>query len=342
MRDAPTPRTRRPWRGWLTAGPRLGAVLAAVLVLVSGCGTVGGLYGVPLPGGADLGDHPYRVTAEFTDVLDLVPQSGVRVNDVPSGKVDSIALSADGRTAEVTMLLNGDVELPANTVARLRQSSMLGEKFVELAAPAEPRGTLRDGARIDVARTSRNTEVEEVLGALSMVLNGGGVSQLKSINAELNAAMTGNTGEIRSLLRRIKTFTASFDRNSDMLTKALDGTDKLAARLAEREDKITTLVNDLEPGIAVLADQRKALTTMLTSLDRLSDVAVETVDRSGDNLVADLRALEPTLRHLATAGDDLPAAMEMLLTFPFPDSALPAIKGDYINLYIEHHAKGGR
>ncbi|WP_051400251.1 MCE family protein [Haloechinothrix halophila] len=322
---------------------RVAAALAMVLALVSGCGTFGGLYGVPLPGGADLGEHPYRVTAEFTDVLDLVPQSGVRVNDVAAGTVESIALSTDGRTAEVTMLLNRDVALPANAVARLRQSSMLGEKFVELAAPDEPRGTLTDGARIDVARTSRNTEIEEVLGALSMVLNGGGVSQLKDINTELNAAMAGNTGEIRSLLRRIETFTASFDKNSDVLTKALHGTDKLAARLAERKDKIAALVEDLEPGIAVLADQREKLTTMLTSLDRLSDVAVETVDRSGDNLVADLRALEPTLRNLAEAGEDLPAAMEMLLTFPFPDSALPAIKGDYINLYIEHHAaKGGR
>ena len=90
---------------------------------------------MPLPGGADLGDHPYRVVAQFGDVLDLVPQAGVKVNDVAVGRVERIELARDSWTAVVTMLVNGDVRLPANAGAELRQSSLLGEKFVELTAP---------------------------------------------------------------------------------------------------------------------------------------------------------------------------------------------------------------
>ena len=54
------------------------------LLLVSGCGTAGftGLYNTPLPGGAELGEHPYTVKVHFQDVLDLVPQASVKVNDV--------------------------------------------------------------------------------------------------------------------------------------------------------------------------------------------------------------------------------------------------------------------
>ena len=39
---------------------------------------------VPLPGGAPSGPS-YEVTAEFSDVLDLVPQAAVKVNDVTVG-----------------------------------------------------------------------------------------------------------------------------------------------------------------------------------------------------------------------------------------------------------------
>src|SRR5205823_4925954 len=107
--------------------------------------------------------------------------SGVKVNEVPIGRVDKIGLAKDGWTAEVTMLLNGDVKLPANALARIRQSSLLGEKYIELSPPAESSaGKLADGALIPVDRTNRNTEVEEVLGALSMLLNGGGVDQLNT------------------------------------------------------------------------------------------------------------------------------------------------------------------
>ena len=66
------------------------------VVAVSGCGFTG-LYGAPLPGGADLGDHPYKVTIYFANVLDLVPQSMVKVNDVPVGRVDKVELEQGRR-----------------------------------------------------------------------------------------------------------------------------------------------------------------------------------------------------------------------------------------------------
>ena len=58
---------------------------------------------------------------------------------------------AAGRTGRrvVTLTVNGDVDLPANAVAKIQQSSLLGEKFVELAAPGneKPRGRARATTR---------------------------------------------------------------------------------------------------------------------------------------------------------------------------------------------------
>ena len=73
-------------------GRRFAAVLAAAALTLSGCGFKG-LYTAPLPGGADIGDNPYTVYAYFENVLDLVPQSSVKVNDVTVGKVTEISLS---------------------------------------------------------------------------------------------------------------------------------------------------------------------------------------------------------------------------------------------------------
>ena len=122
----------------------LAAVLAAAAVATTGCG-FSGVYDLPLPGGADLGDRPVRVTADFRDVLDLVPQSAVKVNEVSVGRVDSIGVAPDGWTAEVTMLVRGDVDLPANAFANVRQSSLLGEKYIALSAP--PGGAPAEGRR---------------------------------------------------------------------------------------------------------------------------------------------------------------------------------------------------
>jgi phospholipid/cholesterol/gamma-HCH transport system substrate-binding protein len=85
----------------------------------------------------------------------------------------------------------------------------------------------------------------------------------------------------------------------------------------------------------VLNDQRGQLVTMLQSLDSLSGIAVDTVNASQADIVADLKALTPALLKLGEAGADLPKSLQLLLTIPFSDEAVNGIKGDYFNLYAK-------
>ena len=315
---------------------RFVALLGATAMLLSGCGVLsGGLRGVDLPGGADLGDDPYTVTIQFADVADLVPQSLVKVADVSVGSVSDIRVDPTTWNALVTVKVNRAVTLPGNSRATVRATSLLGEKFVELAPPTQgATGTLRDGATIPIAATGRAAEVEEVLGALSMLLNGGGVGQIKTISTELNKALSGNEPEIRSLLTNLDTLVGTLDAHKSEITRALDSINRLSATLVERRGQITDALQQLGPGIKELSDQREQLVDMLKALDRLSGVATDVVDRSRDDLVADLRALQPTLAELAESGQNLPNSLEMLGTFPFTDAAVPAFAGDYANLYV--------
>ena len=75
----------------------LGAGACAVAIAVTSCSSEG-IYGVPLPGGPDIGDHPMHLTIQFDDVLDLVPQSAVKVDGVPVGRVETIKVAPDGWT----------------------------------------------------------------------------------------------------------------------------------------------------------------------------------------------------------------------------------------------------
>lgn len=325
---------------------------AAVLVVALGLALVAttvdlptftGIEQVPLPGGADLGDHPYEITAEFGDVLSLAPQSSVKVNDVAVGRVTKISLASGSWNAKVTMRVNGKIRLPANAYAHLEQSSLLGEKYIQLSPPATgtAKGALADGDRIPLTRTNRNPEVEEVFGALSMLLNGGGIDQLKTITTELNKALAGQEPQVRSMLSRVNTLVTNLDGHKEDITDALDGVNRLAATLATRKQDVGTVLTGLSPGMKVLEKQRGSLLTMLRSLDTLSTVAVDTVNRSKDDMVADLKALAPTLQALADSGQDLPDSLQVLLTYPFTDEVLRGVKGDYLNVYLDVTAMPG-
>jgi phospholipid/cholesterol/gamma-HCH transport system substrate-binding protein len=305
-------------------------------LLLTGCSLGKDLYNTPLPGGADVGDHPLEITADFNDVVDLVPQSSVKVENIAVGRVATIELNPDGRSARATLLVNGDVVLPKGTTARLQQTSLLGEKYVALIRPTEDAPdapALQSGANIPIGETSQVAEVEQVLGALSLVVNGGGLAKFQDISHELQQVSAGRPEEIRGFLNNMETFMTSLNARKGAITAALDSVAKLSTTLERDKDKIAEALEGLSPGMKALAEQRGQLVDMLTALDKLSDVSVRTLNASQKNMVEDMQLLEPILRELAESGDALPNSLELLLTYPFPDSVLGAIKGDYLNVF---------
>ncbi len=311
------------------------AALALPALLLTGCGFQGA-QSFPLPGGEGTGDDAYEVTLEFSDVLDLVPQSSVKVDDVTVGSVKDIELRDSDQVAVVTVTVRDDVALPANTVGSLRQTSLLGEKFVSLDAPPEDvaQGDLRDDPYIPIGETTRNAEIEEVLSALSLVLNGGSLEQLQVINRELINALDGREAEVKDLLRQLEAFVGGLDDQKADIVRALDSLDRLTARLAAQRGVLATALEDLPDGARILADQRESLTEVLTGLDRLGDVSVRVIQASQQNTVADLEALQPILAGLNQAGTALPNALELLATYPFPRTVDTGIRGDYANLFV--------
>jgi len=167
-----------------------------------------------------------------------------------------------------------------------------------------------------------------------MLLNGGGVAQIRTISIELNHALAGNEPQVRALLANLNTLVGELSGRKGEITRALDGINRLSATLAARRGEITTALDDLQPGLAELDRQRGQLVDMLRSLDRLSGVATHVVDASRDDLLADLRSLRPTLTKLADSGQDLPDSLQILGSYPFTDAAQKAAAGDYTNLYL--------
>lgn len=334
-RARPRAGAARPGAGRRLAG--VTAVVTAGLVVLSGC-SFRGVDSLPLPGGPDLGDNPYEIKVEFANVLDLVPQSVAKLNDVSVGKVTDVELgdrtTQGGWNAKVTVLVRRDVNLPDNATATIGQTSLLGEKYVSLSAPVNeaPLGRLGGGDTIPISRTTRNTEIEEVLAALSLLLNGGGLEQVSTITNELNAAMKGRTGEIKEVLHRVDAFVGTLDRHRSSITRALDSIDRLSTRLNAQKQTIVDTLDKTGPAVRILDRNRADLTKMLVSLDRLSKVTTRVVNTSHADIVANLRALQPLLRNLEKAGSDLPNSLETMITFPFPPTFANIVEGDYGNI----------
>ncbi|MCF3938732.1 MCE family protein [Gordonia sp. Z-3] len=326
----------------------IGAAMASLVMVLAGCGS-NGIQSIPLPGGVDTGDNPRTYQIQFDDILDLVPQSMVKMNGIPVGRVEAVEVPDNQWYAQVKVEVQNEIDLSDKATAAVQQTSLLGEKFIELSEPEDatelPRQNPADP--IPLGRTRTATDIEQVLGALSMLLNGGGINQLQPIVTELNKALEGSVDQpcevgpkgrtcpvFRSLLEQTQGLITGLNRQRDDIVNAIDGLARLSTRAANQKVQIERILDEIPEGVAVLEEQRPQLVDLLTKLDDLGEVGTDVLTKSRDSLITDLKALRPVLTELSKAAPDLITAAPLMLTHPFPDWLLPGVHGDSTNLFM--------
>ena len=81
----------------------------------------------------------YEVRAEFDDVTGIGPGTEVRMAGVKVGTVLSTELDANTFFANVTMSIDEDVQLPADTSAKILSDGLLGGSLIALDPGGAPR-----------------------------------------------------------------------------------------------------------------------------------------------------------------------------------------------------------
>ncbi|HET6733501.1 MCE family protein [Mycobacterium sp.] len=310
----------------------MAATIAASTLGVAGC-EWHGLNSLALPGTAGSGPGAYTVTAQMPNVTNIQPNSRVRVGDVTVGNVTKVELQ--DWHALVTMRLDGDVELPTNTTAMVGQTSLLGSLHIELAPPVgvPPEGRLHDGSMISLAHAGTYPTTEQTLGAVSLLLNGGGIGQVQDIVKSLATAFGGRVDDLRSLLTQIDQFIANLNNQTDDIIAATESIDNLAGQVAQQKPVIDTALRTLPQALNVLKDQRTKIADALDHLSKFSALATQAVDQTKVSLVQELRDLAPVLKSLADAGPSLIESLGFFSTYPYPKDTLDKwMRGDYGNL----------
>lgn len=314
---------------WHRGPGRALVALVATALVATGCSDFDGAYDLPLPGSPVDADESFEITADFEDILNVVPRSPVMVDDVTVGEVTEV--DRVGWTARVTMNVREDVVLPDNAFADIRQVSLLGEKYIALEAPSEgaSTGRLGDGDHIELSATGRNPELEEVLGALSFLLSGGGVAQLGTITREANLVMSGREDRLRTLLSSLDGVVGTIDEQKGDVIRAMEAMNNLASTLNDEKDVIADALDAVGPAVEVLHDQQDELVELLGALEDLGRVGTRVIEASKDDVLSILADLEPVLRKLREADDKLMPGLNLMVSFPFPEAANNIIQGDY-------------
>ena len=285
-----------------------------------------------LPGQVAVGNDGYTAYVTFDQVENLVPNSTVQMGDVVIGTVAKIAVH-DWR-ARLTLRLRKNVAVPENAVFTIGQKTLLGAQYVQVDAPAKPRGRLAANADVPVSQTGTYPATEQVLASASLLLNNGGLSQISTITGELNKTLDQRVPDTQSVIRRLNLLLGTLEANKKEIVDTLESLDRLSTTAVAQRKTIARALDTIGPALRTLDDERATLVDTTTRLGETSVKGSEVLTASSEAFLTTLGALRPTLGELAKVAADLPDALKLLVSLPFPImTASNAVRGDYANLF---------
>jgi phospholipid/cholesterol/gamma-HCH transport system substrate-binding protein len=111
-----------------------------------------------------VGGDTYAVEARFDNAGGLNAGANVVVAGVPVGRVEAIRVDPQDYSAIVTLRVLAGLRLPADSMASIKTSGLIGDKFVALS-PGADEAHLEPGERITLTESS--VDLESLIGKMA-------------------------------------------------------------------------------------------------------------------------------------------------------------------------------
>ncbi len=119
---------------------------------------------VKLGAGSMMGGGTYEIEARFANAGGLNTGSSVVVAGVSVGRVEGIRVDPKDFSAIATLRVMSGLNLPTDTMASIKTTGLIGDKYV-LLAPGADETNLAPGARI--TDTESSVDLESLIGKMA-------------------------------------------------------------------------------------------------------------------------------------------------------------------------------
>lgn len=230
------------------------------------------------------GTDDLQVTATFSDVGDLANGAPVTMADIQVGKVDEIRLS--GRQAVVTMSLYKNAKIRANVIARVRRTSVLGERIIDLVVPEGASTSngplLEDGA--EITDTLVRSDLEDLVNEGSEVLGAISASDLAVMIHEGARGFGGQGAELRSLLQSYEKILTAYASRGEQIKSLITSLDNFNRTIASEADAHARSLVNADRSLEVLNEESARLGRAIVALNRLSLAGKDILNEHSDEM----------------------------------------------------------
>lgn len=296
------------------------------------------IYGFNFLKGKNFFSSQRKFYAKYTDIDGLVEANPVLINGFRVGMVGDIQFVGDNSgQVLVTLILNDDINIPKNSVARVVSSDLLGSKAIQIVLGKEKEyansgdtlmGEQEDNLKAAVNKTiaplQKKAEgliasIDSVMVVVQQVFNEsarqnlaksfesikGAITSLETTSFRLDTLVAGEKTKISNILSKINHLATTLDNNSDKLANVIQNFSNISDSLAQSNIKhaISSADVALTEASTIMTKINKGEGTMGMLVN--NDSLYRKLDKSSedlDKLLKDLRINPERYVHISVFG----------------------------------------
>jgi phospholipid/cholesterol/gamma-HCH transport system substrate-binding protein len=283
--------------------------------------------------------------AVFSSVTGLKGGNFVRIAGVEVGKVKKITVRDDA-TVNVQFTADDSVVLTEGTRAAIRYQNLVGDRFMSLEDGAGGVKPLQPGQTIPLDRTEPALDIDALIGGFKPLLRALDPDQTNALTGQLIQALQGQGPTISSFLAQTASLTSTLADRDQLIGDVINNLDVLLGSLGDESKQFDSALDSVSQLVAGLAERKVEISNGVANIDAATGSVVDLlsrarpplhntvhqIDRAAEIIVADHEYVEQLL-------DGLPDVYKIL--------SRQGLYGDYFSFYLcdlilKLNGKGGQ
>ncbi len=282
-------------------------------------------------GNLSFGDsRDYR--AEFTDATGVNKGDDIRVAGVRVGTVDKVEI-IDRTRALISFTVDEGTSVNGGTNATIKYRNLVGQRYISLTQEVGDTQRLAAGTTIPVSRTRPALDLTVLFNGFKPLFQALSPDDVNQLSYELIQVFQGEGGTLEGLLAHTASVTSTLADRDEVIGDLIDNLSLVLDHVADRDQQLTRLIQSFRTLVGGLKKDRNAI---LGSLEDVSALSVETaslVDGIREPFVKDIKELRAVAGNIDKNKAELDRALQVL-PIKLDKIGRTAIYGSFFNFYL--------